>query len=223
MRGFYFITDALLSRAGNVSDVKQALAAKVRVVQFRDKESPPEQLREEALRLRRLCQGALFLVNDRVDLALEVDADGVHLGQDDLPYGVARKMLGKDKIIGLTVHNLREALEAARLGADYLGVSPIFPTRTKADAGAAAGLELIREIRRRVALPLIAIGGITLNNALEVVRAGAHGLCAISAVVTRPDVRAAIAKFQELFGHEPKNLAHLPAAPSRRQPGGGIG
>ena len=203
MRGFYFITDAGLSRAGNVSDVAQAVAAGVRVVQYRDKHSQPEQAREEAWQLRKLCRDVLFLVNDRVDLALEVEADGVHLGQDDLPYAAARRLLGPHKIIGLTVHNVREALEAVQLGADYLGVSPIFPTRTKADAGAAGGLRLLREIRGRVSLPLIAIGGINPANAREVIRAGADGLCAISAVVTGADVRAAIEEFQQLFADEP--------------------
>ncbi len=203
MRGFYFITDAGLSRAGNVSDVAQAVAAGVRVVQYRDKHSQPEQARAEAWKLRKLCRDVLFLVNDRVDLALEVEADGVHLGQDDLPYAAARRLLGPHKIIGLTVHNVREALEGVQWGADYLGVSPIFPTRTKADAGAAGGLRLLREIRGRVSLPLIAIGGINPANAREVIRAGADGLCAISAVVTGADVRAAIEEFQQLFADEP--------------------
>ena len=222
MRGFYFITDAGLSRAGNVSDVQNAVAAGVKVVQYREKDAHPDRMREEARRLRRLCRDVLFLVNDHVDLALEVGADGVHLGQDDLPYETARKMLGKTKIIGITVHNVREAREAEWLGADYLGVSPVFPTCTKADAGLPGGLELIREISRRVSLPLIAIGGINLANAGEVLRAGADGLCAISAVVTRPDVRAAIEKFQELFKNEPLTRAHLSDGPGKSQ-GGGIG
>jgi thiamine-phosphate pyrophosphorylase len=219
MRGFYFITDSTLSRAGNVSDVQNAVAAGVKVVQYREKEAPPDRMREEAGRLRRLCRDVLFLVNDRVDLALEVGADGVHLGQDDLPCETARKMLGPGRIIGRTVHNVREALEAERRGADYLGVSPIFPTRTKADAGLPGGLELLREIGQRVSLPLIAIGGINLANAREVIRAGAHGLCAISAVVAAPDVRAEIEKFQELFNYEPLS----PRAGWPGNQGGGAG
>jgi thiamine-phosphate pyrophosphorylase len=216
MRGFYFITDPGLSRAGNLSDVREAVAAGVRVVQYRDKHAPEDRAREEAAKLRELCRGSLFLVNDRVSLALEVEADGVHLGQEDPPYAMARKLLGKNRVIGLTVHNLREALEAVELGADYLGVSPIFPTRTKIDAGAPGGLRLLREIRSRVAVPLIAIGGITLENAREVIRAGADGLCGISAVVTSPDVRGEIAKFQELFREESHRRAPHPA---RGQPG----
>ena len=200
MKGYYFITDSRLSRAGNVRDVEQALAAGVRVVQHRDKEADLAAMIAEARRLRCLCQEALFLVNDRVEVALAVGADGVHLGQEDLHYREARRLLGEKKIIGITVNTPEQALEAARLGADYLGVSPIFATRTKPDAGEPAGLTLLREIRRRVRLPLIAIGGITLDNAPSVIEAGADGVCAISAVVTRPDVRGAIEEFQGLFG-----------------------
>jgi thiamine-phosphate pyrophosphorylase len=199
MRGYYFITDARLSRAGNLSDVASALAAGVRVVQYREKHAGTRALVEEARKLRTLCRGALFLVNDRVDVALAVGADGVHLGQDDLPYGPARELLGPDKIIGITVHSVAEAVAAQKLGADYLGISPIFATGTKADAGAPAGVALLRDIKPRVPLPLIAVGGLTLANAGEAIRAGAHGLCAIAAVVTREDVRAEIAKFQKLF------------------------
>jgi thiamine-phosphate pyrophosphorylase len=199
VKGFYFITDAGLSRAGNLSDVQQAVAAGVMVVQYREKQAATGVMVEEARRLRQLCRGVTFLVNDRVDVALAAAADGVHLGQDDLPYAAARRLLGKKRIIGLTVGSLAEALEAQSLGADYLGVSPIFATLTKHDAGPPAGLALLNEIRKRVTLPLVAIGGITAANAPEVIRAGADLVCAISAVVTTPDVQAEIEKFQALF------------------------
>ncbi|MBM4287715.1 MAG: thiamine phosphate synthase [Deltaproteobacteria bacterium] len=199
MKGYYFITDTRLSRAGNANDVAQAVAAGVRVVQYREKEADTPAMIEEARILRRLCRGALFLINDRVEVALAVEADGVHLGQEDLHYSEARRLLGPGKIIGITVNTVAQAIEAAQLGADYLGVSPIFATRTKPDAGEPAGLALLREIRARVRLPLVAIGGITLDNAPAVIQAGADGLCAISAVVTKPDVRGAIAYFQRLF------------------------
>jgi thiamine-phosphate pyrophosphorylase len=202
MKGYYFITDSRLSLAGNAEDVEQALAAGVRVVQYREKEADDDAMIAEARILRRLCQGALFLINDRVEVALAVHADGVHLGQEDLHFSEARRLLGDQKIIGITVNTVEQAREAASLGADYLGVSPIFATQTKPDAGEPAGLYLLREIRRRVSLPLIAIGGITLDNAPAVIQAGADGVCAISAVVTRPDVRSTIAEFQGLFGSE---------------------
>ncbi len=200
MRGYYFITDTGLSRAGNVCDVKNALAAKVRIVQYRAKEVGTRTMLAEAAALKQLCRDAIFLVNDRVDVALAVDADGVHLGQEDLPYETARELLGPEKIIGITVSTLEEALTAARQGADYLGVSPIFFTRTKPDAGSPAGLTLLRDIRNAVDVPLAAIGGITLTNAAEVIAAGADMICAISEVVTHPDVCDRVEKFQRLFG-----------------------
>jgi thiamine-phosphate pyrophosphorylase len=199
MKGYYFITDTGLSRQGNICDVRNALTAGVRIVQYRAKEVGTRTMLAEAAELKLLCQGTLFLVNDRVDVALAVGADGVHLGQEDLPYETARALLGPDKIIGVTVSTLEEALVAARQGADYLGVSPIFFTRTKSDAGLPTGLSLLREIRNAVSLPLAAIGGITLDNAAEVIDAGADMICAISEVVTHADVCARVEKFQKLF------------------------
>ena len=199
MKGYCFITDAKLSRAGNVSDVQNAVAAGVKMVQYRRKDASTAELFAEAAILRKLCHRTRFVVNDRVDIALAVQADGVHLGQEDLPLPAARKLLGQEKIIGLTVHSPAEARQAEAAGADYLGVSPIFTTQTKLDAGPPAGIQLIRQIKSAVKIPLIAIGGINLANAPEVVRAGADGLCAISAVVSGEDVRAEIEKFQRLF------------------------
>jgi thiamine-phosphate pyrophosphorylase len=199
LKGYYFITDSGLSRAGNISDVEQAVACGVGVIQYRNKNGDTREMYEESSRLREICRDAAFLINDRIDIALAVDADGVHLGQSDMPYRAARKLLGQDKIIGITVHNLQEALEAQALGADYLGVSPIFPTQTKADAGRPAGIILIEEIRRRIDTPLIAIGGINLANAPPVIKAGADGICAISCVVAKEDAGAEVRKFQDLF------------------------
>jgi len=199
MKGYYFITDAKTSRAGNLNDVKNAVRANVEVVQYREKYKNTHQMYEEAVKLRAICKDIKFLINDRIDIALAVDADGVHLGNDDLPFSVARKLLGKNRIIGVTAHNLKEAQRAEKLGADYLGVSPIFLTTTKPDAGKPAGLELIRQIKKNVSLPIVAIGGINLSNAKDVVNAGADSLCAISAVVSAADVKAEIEKFQALF------------------------
>lgn len=199
MKGYYFITDSDLSRAGNISDVMHAAACGVEVVQYRNKNAETREMYEEALRLKEICRDLTFLINDRIDIALAVDADGVHLGQSDMPCTTARKLLGREKVIGVTVHNLSEALQAERLGADYLGVSPIFKTATKPDAGKPAGITLIEEIREEVDIPLIAIGGINHSNAPAVVQAGADGLCAISCVVASNDVVAQIKSFQNLF------------------------
>jgi thiamine-phosphate pyrophosphorylase len=199
VKGYYFITDSGLSRAGNISDVTQAVSCGVEVVQYRNKSAETREMYEEALRLREICRDAIFLINDRIDIALAAGADGVHLGQSDMPCLAARKILGSEKIIGVTVHNLAEALEAESLGADYLGVSPIFHTQTKSDAGKPSGISLIEELRERISIPLVAIGGINHSNASEVVRAGADGICAISCVVAKDDVSLEIRKFQELF------------------------
>ncbi len=199
MKGYYFITDTGLSQAGNIEDVKNAIKAGVKIVQYRNKDNTTAELCKEAAALRCVCKRTVLLINDRVDVALAVAADGVHLGQEDMPIKKARRLLGKKKIIGMTVHTVREAKEAQRLGADYLGVSPVFATATKPDAGEPAGLNLIRKIKKAVFLPLVAIGGITLENASQVIAAGANAVCAISAVVTKKDVKKEILKFQNLF------------------------
>jgi len=200
IKGYYFITDAGLSKNGNLSDVKSAIEAGVSVVQYRSKTSKMESLLEEIKAIKKICEGkAVFIINDIVGAALSVDADGVHVGQGDMPHETARKLLGKRKTIGVTVHDLKEAALAEKKGADYLGVSPIFRTTTKDDAGAPCGIELIKEIKKNCAIPVTAIGGITLDNVKEVVDAGADAVCAISAVVTKDDVRKEIEKFQALF------------------------
>ena len=197
--GYYFITDSKFSRAGNAKDVRQAIAAKVSVVQYRNKNASTRELLIEALELRQICRKTIFLINDRVDIAFAVDADGVHLGQDDLPYRAVRKLLGKNKIIGLTVHSVLEAIAAQEMGADYVGVAPIFATATKTDAGKPLGTEGLKEIRKRITLPIVAIGGIDLSNVSEVIAAGANAFCAISAVLTKPNVKEEIGRFQRLY------------------------
>jgi thiamine-phosphate pyrophosphorylase len=198
-RGYYFITDRRLSRKGNREDVQAAVEAGVGVVQYREKELGSGALYEEAARLKELCSGCLFLVNDRVDVALAVNADGVHVGGDDFPLPLVRRLLGKRAVIGVSVSSLGEALASEAAGADYLGVGPVFATGTKADAGPAVGVELVRLIRRTVRLPIVAIGGITLANAPAVIAAGADMVCAISAVVAAEDAKSAMLQFEGLF------------------------
>jgi len=199
IKGYYFITDSRLSIAGNKSDVENAIKANVNIVQYRNKELNTLMLYKEALQLRNICKQALFIVNDRIDIALAVNADGVHLGQEDMPLLTARKLLGEDKIIGITVHNLLEAEEAQKNGADYLGVSPIFSTGTKTDAGNPCGTSMITKIKNECDLPVVAIGGITFENAKQVISSGADAICAISSVVTQPDVISCLLKFKDLF------------------------
>lgn len=199
-KGYYFITDSGLSKNGNMGDVRAAVDAGVSVVQYRSKHQEAEAMIEEARVLKGICQGkAAFIINDNIDVALSVDADGVHLGQGDISYETARKLLGKGKIIGVSVHGLDEAVAAEKKGADYLGVGPIFATTTKHDAGEPCGPGLVREIKARCKIPVVAIGDINLDNAKEVIDAGADAICAISAVVTKDDVKKEIQDFQDLF------------------------
>jgi len=199
MKGYYFITDKNLSRLGNISDVKSAVKAGVKIVQYREKNADTKEMYAEAIKLRKICKNIIFLINDRIDIALAAGADGVHLGQLDMPYPAARKLLGKNKIIGVTVHNLKQALLAQKSGANYIGISPVFKTQTKPDAKNPVGIKLIKKIKQRTHLPVVAIGGINLLNMEEVTFAGADYICAISAVVTKKNVEQEIEKVQDLF------------------------
>lgn len=197
--GYYFISDSALSRKGTLDDVAKTVEAGCRIVQYREKHLPTRAMVEEAGRLKDICAGrAFFLINDRIDVALAVDADGVHIGQDDMPFAIARKLLGDDKIIGLTVHDVAEARTAEELGADYVGLCPIFSTATKEDAGAPCGIGMIEAVRAAVSIPIVAVGGITRESVAEVIVAGADSTVAISAVVASDDVGRETAEFADL-------------------------
>lgn len=203
LRGLYFLTDRGLSKQGIVEDVKQVLEAGCKIVQYREKEKTSREMVQEAVEIAGLCKekGALFLVNDRIDIAMAVDANGVHLGQEDMLLKTARKILGSEKVIGITVHNLEEALQAERDGADYVCVSPIFHTDTKKDAGEPAGISLVREVKQNVKIPMAAIGGINKENVKQVVEAGADSVAVISAIVCSENVaEAARAIIEEIGG-----------------------
>jgi thiamine-phosphate pyrophosphorylase len=199
IRGYYLVTGEALSRHGDVYDVRQAIRCGVSVVQYRNKEGSSKAFYEEALKLRHVCRGALFIVNDRIDIALAVGADGVHIGQDDMPLAVARKILGKKKIIGVSVSTFSQAQKACSDGADYLGIGPVYATTTKRDAQKPTGTALIARVKNDLSIPAAAIGGITLSNAPQIIAAGADALCAISSVVAKPDVTRQIRAFQALF------------------------
>jgi thiamine-phosphate pyrophosphorylase len=190
----HVLTDREWSRGRDMLTVAAAaLDGGATAIQLRDKMASTRVLIEEGLALRALTRerGALLIVNDRVDVAVAVEADGAHVGQDDMPAGLARQLLGPDRILGVSAVNMEEAEEAVAGGADYLGVGPIFPSLGKADAGPATGVELLTELARRYTTPLVAIGGITAENATEVVRAGACGVAVITAVVYAEDITAA--------------------------------
>ena len=191
----YFITDSKLTKKTVIEDVKAVVRAGVKIVQYREKEKTTREMIIEAEKIKKICSGkAIFLINDRTDVCLAVDADGVHLGNDDMPYKKAREILG-NRIIGVTVHNVEEAINAEKTGADYVGVSPIFETSTKKDAGPAAGLKLIKEVKAKIKIPFVAIGGINLENIDDVVKAGAKSAAVISAIITKDDVEEECRKF----------------------------
>lgn len=203
---FYLVTDSGLSRKGTLSDVRNAVEAGCRIVQYREKDKSTKEMVEEALLIKEICgDKAIFLVNDRIDVAMAVDADGVHIGQDDMPIQLARQLLGSDRIIGLTVHDLREALQAEREGADYVGLSPIFGTSTKKDAGEGIGPERIREVKDALSIPVVTIGGINRENCVSVIQGGADSLVAISAVVCSDDVRKETRDFIDIIRNTKRN------------------
>ncbi|UCF50723.1 MAG: thiamine phosphate synthase [Thermoplasmatales archaeon] len=198
---FYMITDSNFTRNGVISDVKNALRAGCRIVQYREKNKSVKDMIREAKQLKKLCfKKATFLINDRIDVALAVDADGVHIGQDDMDFEIVKRLLGKDKIIGQTVHNPVEAFEAKRLGLDYIGVAPIFKTDTKIDANKPCGIEMIKRIRKKVNLPIVAVGGIDKKNVNDVVLSGADSIVSIKAVLNSDDVYNEIKDFIRIIG-----------------------
>jgi thiamine-phosphate diphosphorylase len=177
----------------------KVLRAGAKWVQYRDKEKSRREIYKEAIRLRRLTKkfNAVFIVNDYADIALAVDADGVHLGQDDLPIREARRIMGKDKIIGISTHSLEQAKEAEKEGADYIGFGPIFHTTTK-DAGIPKGADMLKEIKRHVQIPVVAIGGINLENLKSVLDAGVDAVAVASAIL-KGDIENNVKIFMEII------------------------
>jgi thiamine-phosphate pyrophosphorylase len=197
----YFITDSRLTRRTVLEDVASAVSAGVKIIQYREKDLDTRDMIDEAKKIGKACRegNALFIIDNRVDIALAVDADGVHLGNEDMPYQDARRLLGDKKIIGITVHDVGEAIDAERIGADYIGISPIFETTTKQDAGTPSGINLIKYIKKAVKIPFVAIGGINQDNIKSVLKAGARSIAAISAIVTRDDVEKECKNFREVI------------------------
>ncbi|MFN3337467.1 MAG: thiamine phosphate synthase [Thermomicrobium sp.] len=197
----YVITDRALARGRSESEIaRQAIAGGATAIQLRWKTGPLSEALRVGRDLGELCsrEGVLFVVNDRVDLALALEADGVHVGVTDLPVAETRRLVGDHLVVGFSPETLEQALEAEAAGADYLGVGPVYPTVTKPDAGPAVGLEHLRQIAATVRIPVVGIGGITAENASAVVRAGAVGVAVISAVVGADDVRLAAAQLRRV-------------------------
>jgi thiamine-phosphate pyrophosphorylase len=193
----YVILDRSVAGGRDLDSILAAvLAGGAEMIQLREKTWPSGTLLPVAQRLRARCRaaGVPFIVNDRVDLALAIDADGVHLGQDDLPPGAARPLLKPGMILGLSTHSVEQAKAAQAAGADYIAVGSMFPTTTKPEFQL-VGPALAREVRPVVHVPLIGIGGITPDNVGDVIAAGVDGVAVISAVCAAPDPAAAARRF----------------------------
>jgi len=205
----YIITDQRISHGKSHLEIAEAaLAGGATVIQFRDKEMKDSEAVVACREIYKLTKkkDVSFIVNDRVEIVKAVNADGVHLGQEDMSFSLARKILGKEKIIGISVETVEQALKAVEGGADYLGIGPIYPTATKPDAGKALGIAKLKEIRESVNIPIVAIGGINENNLEEVLRAGADGVAVISAVVSAPDITEACRKLKNKIEYIKKKL-----------------
>lgn len=183
-----------------VEVVRAAIQGGATVIQLRDKEASTRALLELGRALLGVTRpaGVPLIVNDRIDVALAIDADGVHVGQDDMPAPLARQLLGPDRILGVSAGTVAEALQAQRDGADYLGTGDVFGTPTKADAGTPIGITGLAEVARSVSLPVIAIGGIQSDNAASAIAAGASGIAVISAVIGAADPEAAARQLREI-------------------------
>ena len=198
----HFLTDHEWSRGRSMLAVAEAaIAGGATVIQLRDKTASTRLLVEEGLALRELTRkhGVLLIVNDRIDVALAVDADGAHVGQDDMPGTLARQLLGPERILGISAGNMDEAMTALAAGADYLGVGPIFATQGKTDAGAPMGTRLLSDLSSHYMTPLVAIGGINKANTREVIDAGAAGVAVITAVANAEDIVAAARSLSKVW------------------------
>ncbi len=197
--GLYVILDPSATANDLSTILREAAAAGVRLFQYRDKQASMRQAYERAKQLRAVAHElrVTFLVNDRCDLALAIDANGVHLGQDDLPVHHARRLLGFGKLIGLSTHNVEQVSAAAQFDLDYIGFGPIFATTSKEHPDPVVSLEGLRAARALTKLPLFAIGGITAERYAEVLEAGANGAAVISAILRAADIATAVRTFEQ--------------------------
>ena len=195
----YVIADKKICKDKNIEKVViQAIEGGAEMIQYRDKEASDREFLEVASVLQNICQRRkiAFIINDRVDIAAYLKPDGVHLGQDDLPLKIARKILGSSKIIGISTKNIEQAKEAEKHGADYVGIGPIFDTSTK-QIEKPIGLEIIRQANEHLKIPFFPIGGINLENLDQVIQAGSKRIAVGSAVISANDVKTATKNLAE--------------------------
>lgn len=189
----YLITDRKQTKLPLPEAVRLALQGGVRAIQLREKDLPVRELLDLASKLRETANefGARLLINDRVDIAVAIDADGVHLGHQSMPPEPVRKMIGKNKLIGVSTHNLAEAFAAEAGGADFITLGPVFFTKSKADFGSPVGLDYIKSVKNSIKIPVFGLGGVTSGNIDRVMNAGVDGVSMISAIFGSADIQKA--------------------------------
>lgn len=200
--GIYALTSEPHSLGrSNIEVSREILKAGVKILQYREKSKKQGEMYRECLQLRRMTReaGALFIVNDHLELALAVDADGVHVGQDDLPLEVVRELVGPTRMIGVSTHTPEQARAAVEGGADYIGVGPIYETRTKTDVCAPVGLDYLRYVVENTDIPFVAIGGIKEHNLAEVVEAGAVTVALVTDIVGSSNIAEKINRLNKIL------------------------
>jgi len=203
----YLITDrSFLNGRSIASCVSEAIEGGVTLIQVREKNISTREFFKVAKEVKEVTNkyNIPLIINDRIDIALAIDADGVHLGQSDMPIEMARKILGKDKIIGISAGSLSEALEAEQNGADYLGIGTVFFTGTKNDIEEPIGIEGLKEIVNNIKIPSVAIGGINKNNCAEVMSAGVNGISLISAILSNDNIQASSRNLRNIVNNNIK-------------------
>ena len=201
----YLVTDSCLANGRDlVGIVIKAVEGGVTMVQLREKAADTRTFLSRGQELKQALHkyGIPLIINDRIDIALAIDADGVHIGQSDMPYETARRLLGKDKIIGLSVENINEALEANNLDVDYIGISPVFATPTKTDTAMPFGLDGLARAVRMSVHPTVAIGGMNEGTAAETIARGTDGIAVVSAIVTAASPREAASRLLKIIDDE---------------------
>jgi thiamine-phosphate pyrophosphorylase len=197
----YLVTDRNLMSTNNLETaVENAINGGVTMVQIREKSASSLEFYEQAFRIKKLTgrYSIPLVVNDRIDIALAIGADGIHIGQNDIPASVARKIIGKNMLLGVSASSVKEALQAQNDGADYLGIGAMFSTGTKTDAKTVS-IEELQHIRKAVSIPIVAIGGISKENAAIFQGMGVDGLAVVSAIIAQPDIKAAAEELKFLF------------------------